>query len=188
VALLLCGAANPGCSRLSAGFLRLAVRRFLPQETLPSGIRPVAGVNALSILARDGHSKNHCADSRVAVSFQRSAELCRAGQRRVAPDNAAPSRVATAPSRLAPDGPEPDSAGQRQAASFLTELRHRRKLLKNAARRARFQQKNSAPPPPLRASALKTQPAPAPYRGLTPPPQLLNTAPPANAPYWIRPK
>jgi len=28
----LCGAANPGCSRLSAGSLRLALRRFLPQE------------------------------------------------------------------------------------------------------------------------------------------------------------
>jgi hypothetical protein len=32
----LCGADNPGCSRLSAGFLRLAIGRFLPQETLPS--------------------------------------------------------------------------------------------------------------------------------------------------------
>jgi NodT family efflux transporter outer membrane factor (OMF) lipoprotein len=33
-----CGAANPGCSRLSAGSLRLAIRRFQPQETLPPGI------------------------------------------------------------------------------------------------------------------------------------------------------
>jgi hypothetical protein len=42
---LLCGAANPGCSRLSAGSLRLAIRRFLPQETLPKGSSP-AHVNA----------------------------------------------------------------------------------------------------------------------------------------------
>jgi len=33
-----CGAANPGCSRLSAGSLRLAIRRFLPQETFPPGV------------------------------------------------------------------------------------------------------------------------------------------------------
>src|ERR1700679_1125410 len=33
-----CGAANPGCSRLSAGSLRLAIRRSLPPETLASGI------------------------------------------------------------------------------------------------------------------------------------------------------
>jgi len=32
-----CGAANPGCSRLSAGSLRLAIRRFLPPETFPPG-------------------------------------------------------------------------------------------------------------------------------------------------------
>jgi hypothetical protein len=43
---LLCGAANPGCSRLSAGSLRLAIRRFPPQETLPKGSSP-ARVNAL---------------------------------------------------------------------------------------------------------------------------------------------
>src|ERR1700678_2625196 len=43
---LLCGAANPGCSRLSAGSLRLATGRFLPQETLPKG-PPPARVNAL---------------------------------------------------------------------------------------------------------------------------------------------
>jgi hypothetical protein len=43
---LLCGAANPGCSRLSAGSLRLRTRRFLPQETLPQG-PPTARVNAL---------------------------------------------------------------------------------------------------------------------------------------------
>jgi tetratricopeptide (TPR) repeat protein len=30
-----CGAANPGCSRLSAGSLRLTIRRFLPQQTHP---------------------------------------------------------------------------------------------------------------------------------------------------------
>src|ERR1700693_4727680 len=34
---LLCGAANPGCSRLSAGSLHFLTRRFLPQETLPKG-------------------------------------------------------------------------------------------------------------------------------------------------------
>jgi hypothetical protein len=33
-----CGAANLGCSRLSAGSLRLGTRWFLPPETLPSGI------------------------------------------------------------------------------------------------------------------------------------------------------
>jgi lysophospholipase L1-like esterase len=42
---LLCGAANPGCSRLSAGSLRLHTRRFLPQETLQKGSSP-ARVNA----------------------------------------------------------------------------------------------------------------------------------------------
>src|ERR1700691_5205743 len=47
---LLCGAANPGCSRLSAGSLRLAIRRFLPQETLPKG-SSVARVNASSVAA-----------------------------------------------------------------------------------------------------------------------------------------
>ena len=35
---MLCGAANLGRSRLSAGSLRLAIRRFLPQEAFPSGI------------------------------------------------------------------------------------------------------------------------------------------------------
>src|ERR1700721_1005389 len=34
----LCGAANPGCSRLSAGSFRIARSRFLPQETFPTGI------------------------------------------------------------------------------------------------------------------------------------------------------
>src|ERR1700722_11947245 len=33
---LLCGAANPGCSRLSAGSPHLCARRFLPPETFPS--------------------------------------------------------------------------------------------------------------------------------------------------------
>src|ERR1700683_4490162 len=41
----LCGAANPGCSRLSAGSLRRDLRRYLPQETLPKGSSP-ARVNA----------------------------------------------------------------------------------------------------------------------------------------------
>ena len=31
-AMLLCGAANPGCSRLSAGSLRLALSRFRSKE------------------------------------------------------------------------------------------------------------------------------------------------------------
>src|SRR5580658_4068214 len=44
--LKLCGAANPGCSRLSAGSLRLATGRLLPQETLPDG-SSVAHVNAV---------------------------------------------------------------------------------------------------------------------------------------------
>jgi hypothetical protein len=44
---LLCGAANPGCSRLSASSLRLRVRWFLPQETLPKG-SSVARVNVKS--------------------------------------------------------------------------------------------------------------------------------------------
>jgi hypothetical protein len=47
---LLGGAANPGCSRLSAGSLRLAIGRFLPRETLPKG-SSVARVNA-SLIAR----------------------------------------------------------------------------------------------------------------------------------------
>jgi lysophospholipase L1-like esterase len=46
---LLCGAANPGCSRLSAGSLRLAIRRFLPQEPLPKGSSP-ARANAFLLL------------------------------------------------------------------------------------------------------------------------------------------
>jgi hypothetical protein len=48
---LLCGAANPGCSRLSAGSLRLRTRRFPPQETLPKG-PPPARVKALRLTAR----------------------------------------------------------------------------------------------------------------------------------------
>jgi hypothetical protein len=44
---IICGAANPGCSRLSAGPLRLAIRRFLPQETFPPGIVPRSCERAL---------------------------------------------------------------------------------------------------------------------------------------------
>jgi hypothetical protein len=39
------GAANPGCSRLSAGSLHLRTRRFLPPETFPKG-PSIARVNA----------------------------------------------------------------------------------------------------------------------------------------------
>jgi hypothetical protein len=45
-AMQLCGAANPGCSRLSAGSLRLALHQFLPQETLPKR-SSIARVNAV---------------------------------------------------------------------------------------------------------------------------------------------
>jgi hypothetical protein len=57
---IVCGAANPGCSRLSAGCLYLASRRFLPQETLPSGI---------SFFARDGRPKSRSAESKSYGEF-----------------------------------------------------------------------------------------------------------------------
>src|ERR1700679_603530 len=60
-----CSADNPVCSPVSSGSLRLAIRRFLPQETFPPGI-VCRSCERAWVLAQDGHVQNR----RVAVSFR----------------------------------------------------------------------------------------------------------------------
>jgi hypothetical protein len=59
---LLCGAANPGCRRLSAGSLRPAIRRFLPPaRDAPEGT--VCRSRERASFPAKSRPENHCAES-----------------------------------------------------------------------------------------------------------------------------
>src|ERR1700691_2005828 len=70
----LCGAANPGCSRLSAGSRHPRTRRFPLQETFPKGSFP-ARVNALRSRAGTSRDESRHGTQASVVDYARHVEV-----------------------------------------------------------------------------------------------------------------